>query len=315
MYMLAPAWKAYPELWVWKGNSIAYGGIQPEMREVVRAFADWYQKGYLRKDFMTLDSAAVREDVVSGKTGIQMFYQWWGYGYGVDMIGSQGLEAYFDAYEMPSADSSKVLHPMPFDNEGYLVINKNCKNIDAAIKCISYVSYIYNDAVQQGIMTKEELFVWNATADLHTMLPFKMNDSLSENQQYIQVQAAIRANDPSVIKDPTAIIKYEGARNWIEKKDPTGFGFYSQLYGPHCAYNDNDIIIREKRMLPTATMGPPPEELNSYGSTLSDILLEGFTKIVIGDQPLSYFDTVVAEWKAAGGDNATAAVNRDYGKR
>jgi putative aldouronate transport system substrate-binding protein len=61
--------------------------------------------------------------------------------------------------------------------------------------------------------------------------------------------------------------------------------------------------------------GPAPEEMANYGSTLDDILTEGFTKIIIGEQPLSYFDAVVAEWKAAGGDVVTAAVNKTYGKK
>jgi putative aldouronate transport system substrate-binding protein len=206
---------------------------------------------------------------------------------------------------------------MYFDNGGYLVINKNYKNIDAAIKCMSYIYYIYNDAIEQGIMTREDTlpFIWDTAEGLHTMRPFEMADSLSENLQYVQVQAAIKANDPSVITLPAAMLKYEGARTWVDNKDPAGFGMYSQVYGPHSAYHDNDIIVNEKRMLYTAMMGPAPEEVDSYGSTLSDILLEGFTKIVIGDQPLSYFDTIVAQWKAAGGDTATAAVNRDYAKK
>ena len=40
-----------------------------------------------------------------------------------------------------------------------------------------------------------------------------------------------------------------------------------------------------------------------------------FTKIIVGEQPLSYFDTVVAQWKSSGGDVTTKAVNRVYGKK
>ncbi len=53
----------------------------------------------------------------------------------------------------------------------------------------------------------------------------------------------------------------------------------------------------------------------SYGTTLDDLLVEGFTKIIAGTQPLSYFDTVVAQWKSSGGDVVTKAVNKMYGKK
>ena len=52
-----------------------------------------------------------------------------------------------------------------------------------------------------------------------------------------------------------------------------------------------------------------PDTINRAGSTLSDILTEGFTKIIMGEEPIDYFDTLVEEWRAAGGDEATQAVN------
>lgn len=48
------------------------------------------------------------------------------------------------------------------------------------------------------------------------------------------------------------------------------------------------------------------------GTTLEDILTEGFTKIIIGDQPIDYFDTVVDNWKAAGGEQVTLEMNEIY---
>ncbi|MDR2184201.1 MAG: extracellular solute-binding protein, partial [Treponema sp.] len=48
LYMLAPAFKAYPTIWITgPDGKIAHGAVQPEMREVLRTFADWYTKGYL----------------------------------------------------------------------------------------------------------------------------------------------------------------------------------------------------------------------------------------------------------------------------
>ena len=59
--------------------------------------------------------------------------------------------------------------------------------------------------------------------------------------------------------------------------------------------------------------GFTPETILNTGTTLDDILTEGFTKIIIGDQPIEYFDTVVENWKKAGGEQATKEMNELYG--
>ena len=60
--------------------------------------------------------------------------------------------------------------------------------------------------------------------------------------------------------------------------------------------------------------GAPTATLSTMGTTLDDILIEGFTQIIVGQKPVEYFDTVVESWKAAGGDQATQEINEMYGK-
>lgn len=66
---------------------------------------------------------------------------------------------------------------------------------------------------------------------------------------------------------------------------------------------DNNEIVKD------AYWGQQVETLLSSGSTLDDILKEGFTKIIVGEKPVEYFDTLVENWKAAGGEAATKEVN------
>ena len=55
-----------------------------------------------------------------------------------------------------------------------------------------------------------------------------------------------------------------------------------------------------------------PNILIESGATLDTILLEGFTKIIVGDEPIEYFDTVVEKWKAAGGEKAIQEMEELY---
>jgi putative aldouronate transport system substrate-binding protein len=314
LYWLAPAFKAYPSIWVTGSNGqIVHGAVQPEMRDVLQVFNDWYKKGYLRQDFMAMDSNAVRQDVISGKFGIEVFYQWWFINL-PDLVNSYGPEAIFEAYEIPSRDGSPVLHPTNFDNGGYLVINKDCKNIDAAIKCMSYYQYIVNDAASQGIMNPEQILSFLYSEGQHIMPMFIIHDPMDEERQYRQIQEAKRTGDASKFTSSLTLNKYLGAKAYVDSGDMDGIMPWMQQYADRSAYTANIKILEEQRYMNSRMTGPAPEELAAFGSTLDDLLKEGFTKIIIGEQPLSYFDTLVREWRSAGGDTVTAAVNRLYNK-
>ena len=73
-------------------------------------------------------------------------------------------------------------------------------------------------------------------------------------------------------------------------------------------------MLDSENYVKTGLWGVTPEALASYGTTLDDILTEGFTKIIMGTESIDYFDVIVQNWRAAGGDEATRAVNEAYGK-
>jgi putative aldouronate transport system substrate-binding protein len=315
MYRLAPAFKAYPDMWVTgTDGTIVYGTVQKEMQEVLRTFADWYKKGYLKQDFMAMDTGAISQDISVGKYGIQIHPQYW-YIYAPDVVNNQGKETYFEAYDLPSADGRPVIHPKNFDNGGYLVINKNCKNIDAAIKCMSYYYYIITDGIAQGTLTQEETAPFWYSQNIHIMPMFKLNDPMDGENQYYEFQKVKEARDPSLATTSATLEKYNLSMLWEDDKNVDGIMPWLQMYADGAAYHTTVKIVEENRFLLTRLLGPNPEEMAAYGSTLDDILKEGFTKIIIGQEPLSYFDTLVREWRNAGGDAVTAAVNRDYGKK
>ncbi len=52
------------------------------MKPVIGKFAEWYKKGYLRKDFMSLDTHAIIGDIAAGKTGRpHLWRNWAGWSY------------------------------------------------------------------------------------------------------------------------------------------------------------------------------------------------------------------------------------------
>jgi putative aldouronate transport system substrate-binding protein len=312
---LAPAFGAYPGYWITgAGDSIMFGSIQPEMKPVLQTFADWYKKGYLKQDWMSSNYDSNRSDLMTEKFGFQIFPQWWGFVMATDMMSNYGMNAYFEAFDLPSATGEPVMHPKDFDNGGYLVVNKNCKNIAAALKCISWAAAGNEYLANQGLRTREQtnaLFYDNGM--WHFMPMIETMNAVAQREVYLQVlQTKKTGIRPPELTDQC----YDNEiKPFLENGDLRGAGRWLQMWADNSAYEVTDRIGTENRWVVSRMQGPVPEEIAAYGSTLNDILTEGFIQIIVGQQPVSYFDTLVAQWKAAGGDNCTQVMNQVYGNK
>lgn len=97
------------------------------------------------------------------------------------------------------------------------------------------------------------------------------------------------------------------AEAYLATGDTSGtLGGLLQMYHDQCAYSFGYKAVVEDLFQRDAMWGAAPDMVNSYGSTLDDLLLEGFTLIITGQQPIEYFDTLVESWYAAGGDIRTS---------
>lgn len=313
-YALAGAWGAYPSIWVTNdGGTMEPGAIQPEMKDALATFAEWYSEGLIDPNFTTYDMAAMNTGVASGKVGAEIYQQWWGYNPGADVVKELGEDAIFLPYIIPAA-TTEWLHSVNFVNSGYTVISKDCAHPEAVIELMNFVYYanytldIGDDAEVQEFRTNSDMQGYT-----HVTGPFRMLDPTTEDQNLVQVTQAIETGDTSCLTLASAQGKYNGSMKWIENKDPSGLGDYLQHgAGKFAAFRLADTILSEGRYVLDGLWGKTPEIMSTYGSTLDDLLLEGFTKIIIGDKDVSYFDELVANWRSAGGDDVIKAVNEMY---
>jgi putative aldouronate transport system substrate-binding protein len=215
----SPSFNAYPKTWVTASDGlIAYGGIQPEIKAMLQTWADWYKKGYLRSDFTSMDDEAVREDIISGKVGIEIDHNWWGYANGPDLVKNWGNEAYYDAFELPTADGKPEINYASFDNGGYIVANKKYNNLSVPLKCLSYVEYMSLDAVTQKEKTMDELKPYLRDGNFNQILePFYIRDPRMEIIAFEKIQEAARTGDTSIFVTSTmatrACSHNEGSKN------------------------------------------------------------------------------------------------------
>lgn len=310
--LLAVAWGAHPDLWI-KDDSgrIVYGSVQPEMKDAIAAWAEWYQEGILSPDFVTMDFAKMNEAVVSGNVGIQPFYQWWGYNPGSDTVSNLGKEAIFEPYLIPSATGEKVEHSIFFANGSYTVVSKKCEHPEAAVKLLNFYGYMVDDSVGQEDEATISAFTDNDMA--HVVGAFRILNPNCDYEQYVQVSKSLESGDTSNLTTSGMWQKYRNSVDFIENGTPGAVGDYLQQGNEKCSYGLSKQILDDGAYVKSALWGATPETLLNTGSTLDDILTEGFTKIIMGEEPVDYFDTIVQNWMAAGGEAATNEMNEMYG--
>ena len=94
------------------------------------------------------------------------------------------MEACFWPCEIPTVTGKKAVYPRNFKNNGYIVVNRNCKNPEAVIKIIDYYVYILNDAYQDGTMSYDEIVQYTQNNMQHATAPFTVTNSTSDYERY-----------------------------------------------------------------------------------------------------------------------------------
>lgn len=311
MFAMAPGWGAYPNIWVEKEDgSIEYGSIQPEMKQVLETYARWYKEGLLDPEFTITDGDKMFQKVLNEEAGISPFSTWFVWGVGPGSIEQFGVDGTFDAYPMPTVNGEDAKGVIEFANYGYNVVSKNCPNPEAAIRLMNYYVAMVNGEADAEPELVKKLFNMNTVP-----YSFRVFNTNTEYTRYHRIQEGL----PQGSKADTSTWGQDAEQFYkcievIENNNPDGGGEYLQYGKEKCSAEVATQMIDKGLLLEDKLWGPPTETLGKSGSTLDDILIEGFTKIIVGEKPVDYFDTLVQEWAKAGGEQATKEVNEVYGK-
>lgn len=310
---LAIGFGAHPGIWIeQEDGTLAYGTVQPEMKEVIAAYAEWYADGIINPDFMTTNQDKMFQDAINGDVGVIPFAQWFGYNPGPQIVENLGAEAIFEPYPIPSAGGEEVTGSVKFGNNGYVVVSKDCKNPEGVIKLINFWCYMMDDAAgKEDPEFITSLYDNNYPNCVHML---SVINTMTDYNQYVQVTEALaKGLDADVTELGKNASKYNSCVAWLTEQDPDGVGDWLQQGNDKSAYGIAKEYLDNGTYLKDAKWGQDTATLQSVGSTLNDILVEGFTQIIIGEKDIDYFDTLVEEWAKAGGEMATAEVNDAFG--
>lgn len=315
-YRLALSWGAHPGIWVEQDDgTLGYGTVQPEMKEALAQYAEWYKEGIINPDFTTMNFDRMAQGMINGECGVIPFAQWFSYNPLPDILKNQGTDAVFLPYEIPTQDGSPIMGSVSYNNGGYVVISKDCQNPEAAMKIINFYVYTVNDAV--GKESNEFLSELHSNNYPNCVANTRIINPENDYNQYLQVHDAFErwkaGEDVDTSALGTNLSKFESCVKWTEEKDPDSIGDFLQQGNDQSTYGIAKNYVDNHQYVQDAKWGPDTPTLQASGSTLNDILIEGFTKIITGEEPIDYFDTLVQEWMTAGGAQATQEINETYG--
>lgn len=310
-YQLSPAFHAYPRIWVEADDgSIVYGSTLPETKNALEKWAEWYADGYIRSDFTTLDFPAMLEDAYNGRVGVYAQQNWAGWQVGADMVNNQNEDAYFMSLSMPTVDGAKIMYPVTFPNNVYNVIRKGYEHPEVLVKLINTYIHVLDESLVEGTMEIDEVLPFNTNDMHHITGPFKVE--FDHYRDIIEVSTAVRTGE-EVFNSGNAYLFYTEIMKYLNDGDLVGLGRYIQMGDEKSSLVRAIKHIDDEHILRSKLWGVPPQALRDFGSTLDDLLVEGFTKIISGEEDISYYDTLIDAWRTAGGDQVTAAINEMYG--
>ncbi|WP_321004472.1 extracellular solute-binding protein [Eisenbergiella porci] len=304
LYAMMNAWHAYPQIWLpGENGDISYGAVAPEVKNALEAYQDFYAEGILSKEFAVADQAKMSEDLVSGKVGVAIWGSSFGYGTGIDVIKNNGEAAIFKPYALPSPDGEVVKMSIDWPVGNYIVVNKNCKNPEAAIKMINLYTRVCNEGSAEDYNTyMNNERSWGA-------IPFQVQNPMADYNQYVEISKVQDSRDISGLT-PDQLGKYEHVIDWIDNKNPDSVGQFSQVskegaYGVLKDFVDNGWYVR------TAYRGVSTDTMVQKMSSLNAMQDETFTKIIMGGD-ISSFDSFVENWNSLGGSEITKEMNTLY---
>jgi len=309
----APMWHASPNRWVKDSSGqIVYGATLPETKTALAKWADWYSQGYIRPDFATIDDIARNQDIVNGKIGLHPGQNWLGWVNGVELVQNHGNEAYFRSFTMFAEDGKQVKQVVEFPNGWYTVVRKGYEHPEVLPKLVSDYAYITGAAVSLGDVDVEDVLPFTTNDMHHVPRPFYITFPKGHDVDTVEVTTAIETGVEKFSAGWGAGF-YAESKKWVDEKDTVGLGRWLQMGSRDSSLWKNVQRVEAGECVRSDMWGMPPDTLLEYGEVLNDVLFEGYARIIMGSEPIDYFETLIDNWRAAGGDAATAAVNEVYG--
>jgi ABC-type glycerol-3-phosphate transport system substrate-binding protein len=299
------AYMSWPGFWIKDSDgNVVYGSITSETRDALGKLNEMFKSGALDQEFGVRKSA--EEAWKSGQAGI-LFSPWW-HGYLLPEALAFNPKASWMAYAAPLAKDGKWYPKLATPSSIYVVARKGYEHPEVAI-LLNNLLRREESNLNSGDLN---MIYWPGRV---VITPMDENDvSVVALRKSLngEVVPAFDSVNYKLLSLDLATVKEAKMEPYNELRINTwninneNFGrIYSLLVGSGSVTNAATAGIVNKVYSMTYQQTPTMERRWTKKKKKED---ETFMKIIIGELPLSAFDTFVREWKAEGGDAITKEV-------
>ena len=288
---------ANPQRWISQDGEIVYGSLTEETKEALDYLHKLYDRGILDRNFALRAPNNLRDLVVNGKCGA-FFGLWWTPNNPLMESYEKNSEADWEPYYLQELADKNVYES--FRDNKYVVVRKGYEHPEIVMKIIS-VLFDYTRYEAEDAREVNEYFALNVDP---TARPLVINVDYNEAtyQATENIEAALNGNYPE--GNLTAIEQsyYQACSSYLSGNDYTAedWAAYKSRISAVGLLVDKHYTPAVRSYLDDAG-GEIPQSLRQFETST-------FIQIIMGEKPVSYFETFVEQWYQQGGYELTQQI-------
>ena len=288
---------ANPQRWISQDGEIVYGSLTEETKEALDYLHKLYDRRILDRNFALRAPNNLRDLVVNGKCGA-FFGLWWTPNNPLMESYEKNSEADWEPYYLQELADKNVYES--FRDNKYVVVRKGYEHPEIVMKIIS-VLFDYTRYEAEDAREVNEYFALNVDP---TARPLVINVDYNEAtyQATENIEAALNGNYPE--GNLTAIEQsyYQACSSYLSGNDYTAedWAAYKSRISAVGLLVDKHYTPAVRSYLDDAG-GEIPQSLRQFETRT-------FIQIIMGEKPVSYFETFVEQWYQQGGYELTQQI-------
>ncbi len=295
---------AYPRRWIKDENGeIVYGSLTKETKSALAYLRELYKRGILDQNFALRAQNNLRDLVVEGKCGA-FFGLWWTPNNPLMDEIENDPEADWEPYYLTADYQEKNNVYTSFSDNKYVVVRKGYEHPEIIMKIVS-VLFDYS-----RFEDKENADEINSYFGLNvdpTARPLVIN--VDYNEAIYNVTKDIRRVIAGTQKESnlSALEKsyYSACIKYLSGEDVTAedWAAYKSRISAVGVLVDGNYKPLQRQYL--------EESDGEVPNILASLEKNAFIQLIMGEQPMDYFDTFVQEWYAQGGQELTEKIREE----
>ncbi len=308
------AFGSYPQSWVeGEDGNLVYGGLTEETKNAVAVIRDLYATGAIASNFTELtpgsDSVA---NMNSGTAGIMVGVATTGLNLAQTVVRNPGARYECIPFISATGDDVQVISEIPAYS--FYAVRNDAKYPEVMIKILNlFLEVLQGDRGDELVSTmiQDEAGneIWKV-APVSSMAAAPEEDDSDKYDQVSALAEAINNRDDSNLSQADKSV-YKSISDYLDKGVNRHYGWYI-LFKENGSMQklvdarENDYFIFDK------FNAAPGVEMSKFQNDLDVYQWTAIASIIVGEQPIDYFDTFVGEWYNIGGEEVTAEVNAWY---